>query len=262
MNEERVFSFRNIWFTASVGAVLGIAAIGALIGLVWVPSVQGDKNTGSLWDDICSAAGVASPWQPAQQPLSPVKRPSDVIVSSQMMASADSQSIGRGGTLAQQCTMCHGARGKSMADSPNLAGQYAAAIYKQLRDFKSGYRKNAIMAPMAQNLSDQNMRDLAAYYASLPKEPNPAAGSVPLPVIVSNGAPMRNIPPCASCHGGIDNKTASPWLDGEPEVYIRTQLEALASGARRNDIHEQMRNIARQMTREEIAAAARYYASR
>ena len=60
---------------------------------------------------------------------------------------------------------------------------------------------------------------------------------------------MRNIAPCGSCHGDIDNKAGSPWLGGQSAVYIKAQLQAFASGARRNDISQQMRNIARQMTR-------------
>ncbi len=70
---------------------------------------------------------------------------------------------------------------------------------------------------------------------------------------------MRNIPPCGACHGTLDVKTASPWLRGQPGTYIRSQLLAFASGARRNDVHEQMRNIARNMTKEEIEAAAEYF---
>jgi cytochrome c553 len=72
---------------------------------------------------------------------------------------------------------------------------------------------------------------------------------------------MRNIAPCGSCHGGLDNKAGSPWLEGQPEAYIRAQIEAFANGTRHNDISQQMRNIARQMTPEEIEAAAKYYSS-
>ena len=72
---------------------------------------------------------------------------------------------------------------------------------------------------------------------------------------------MRNIAPCGSCHGGLDNKTGSAWLDGQPANYIKAQLQAFAAGTRRNDISEQMRNVARHMSPAEIDAAARYYAS-
>jgi cytochrome c553 len=72
---------------------------------------------------------------------------------------------------------------------------------------------------------------------------------------------LRNIAPCGSCHGVLDNKTGSPWLEGQPAAYVKSQLQAFASGARRNDISQQMRNIARKMTPEEIDQAAEWYAS-
>jgi len=65
---------------------------------------------------------------------------------------------------------------------------------------------------------------------------------------------------CASCHGGIDHKAGSPWLEGMPAAYTRAQLQAFANGTRHNDISEQMRNVARNMTPGEIDAAAAYYA--
>ena len=65
---------------------------------------------------------------------------------------------------------------------------------------------------------------------------------------------MRGIAPCGSCHGSLDNKTGSPWLEGQSEAYMKAQLQAFASGERRNDISQQMRNIARAMTPQEIDA--------
>jgi cytochrome c553 len=177
-----------------------------------------------------------------------------------MLPTATARSIGRGGTLALRCTMCHGPRGVSDARTPNLAGQYAPAIYKQLLDFQSGARTNAIMSPRVSDLSDQGMRDLAAYYAYLPRVTLQRAANESAPQIVIHGAPMRNIPACAACHGTIGYKVGTEWLEGESAEYLRTQLEAFASGQRHNDISEQMRNVARGMTRAEIDAAAAYYA--
>ena len=152
-------------------------------------------------------------------------------------------------------------RGVSRADSPNLAGQYPAVIYKELQDFQAGARVNAIMTPFALHLSNQDMIDLASYYAYLPRLPayHPA-GVLPAPRII-NGAPLRNIAPCGACHGALDNKAGSPWLEGQSAIYIKSQLEAFASDERRNDISEQMRNIARRLTPQEIEEAAQYYAS-
>jgi len=150
----------------------------------------------------------------------------------------------------------------SRADSPNLAGQYASVIYKELTDFKAGARVNAVMTPFAIALTEQDMIDVASYYAYLPRLPayHPAE-ALPPPRVVINGAPMRNIAPCGACHGTLDNKTGSPWLEGQSAVYIKSQLAAFASGERHNDISQQMRNIARQMTPAEIEEAANYFAS-
>jgi cytochrome c553 len=163
-----------------------------------------------------------------------------------------------------QCAICHGAsRPSQQVDTPNLDGQPAAAIYKQLRDFKSGARVNAAMSPFGVKLSEQDMQDLAAYYSYLPRQPgiNPDP-SIVSPAIVAHGASMRNVPACVSCHDPTNARVGSPWLEGQSAVYIRSQLEAFAHGNRRNDINEQMRNIARQMTPAEIEDAARYYAGR
>src|SRR6185436_18237126 len=98
-------------------------------------------------------------------------RLSEVVLTSHTLSRPSQEAIGRGATLAQQCAICHGPTGVSRADSPNLAGQYAAAVYKQLTDFKSGARVNAVMTPFAINLTERDMADLAAYYAYLPRLP-------------------------------------------------------------------------------------------
>jgi cytochrome c553 len=72
-----------------------------------------------------------------------------------MLKGADADAIGRGATLAHKCAICHGPVGLSAANTPNLAGQFAGSVYKQLQDFKSGARVNAIMTPFALPLSDQ-----------------------------------------------------------------------------------------------------------
>lgn len=166
-----------------------------------------------------------------------------------MLARPSQESIGRGATLAHRCAICHGPTGLSRADSPNLAGQYASVIYKQMLDFRSGARTSAIMSPFAANLTDQEIADVAVYYAYPPRLPayHPTP-QLPRPRIVIYGAPLRGIAPCGSCHGSLDNKVGSPWLEGQSEVYMREQLLAFASGQRRNDISQQMRNIARAMT--------------
>ncbi len=199
------------------------------------------------------------PQSAAQQPDF---KTSNVVMTSEMLTHRDQVSIGRGATLAQRCAICHGPQGVSDANSPNLAGQYAAVTYKELNDFKTGARVNVVMSPFAAAMGNQDMLDVAAYYAYLPRVPsNQIDAELGAPLIVVTGAPLRNIPPCGSCHGDIDTKAGSPWLGGQSATYIAAQLRAFASGMRRNDISQQMRNVARQMTDEEINQAAKYYAA-
>lgn len=127
--------------------------------------------------------------------------------------------------------MCHGARGLSQADTPNLTGQYPVAIYKELVDFKTGARQSAVMAPLVADLSDKDMRELAAYYAYLPRPFGQIPAADVPPSVVSGGAPMRGIAPCGACHGDLADKPGAPWPAGQPFPYLLLQLNASASGA-------------------------------
>ena len=259
MNEHKLFSLSNPWFSTSVGVTAAIAVLAAVAGLIWLPLTQPDLKLSGIWDAICSAAGVPRVSQQAAA-ITPDFKTSNVVMTSEMLTRRDQVSIGRGATLAQRCAICHGPQGVSDANSPNLAGQFAAVTWKELNDFKTGARVNVVMSPFAANLSNQDMLDIAAYYAYLPRVPsNNLDPTIPAPAIVTTGAPMRNIAPCGSCHGDVDNKAGSPWLGGQSAVYIKAQLHAFANGTRRNDISQQMRNIARHMTAEEIDQVARYY---
>ena len=262
MSGERLFSPRNRWFTTAVGLTVLITLVSIVTGFVWLPSVQANARFRGVWDAICSAAGLVYRKSSTDVEVNPRFQTSSVVVLPGMLRAPSAVSIGRGATLALQCTICHGARGVSNADTPNLAGQYPFAIYKQLQDYKSGARTSAIMGSRVSDLSEQDMEDLAAYYAYLPRLVgfHPATAG-PMPQIVVNGSPMRNIPPCAACHGTIDYKTGSAWLEGESQVYLRAQLTAFKSGVRHNDISEQMRNVARNMTAAEIEQASSFYAN-
>ena len=261
MSDEGLFTPKNPWFAGGIGITLAVLAFAALCGFVLLPYAQPDLKVSGLWDAICSAAGVPRTTSSAA-PVEPDRKLSQAVLTSALPGVAAPDAVGRGATLAQQCAICHGPTGVSRADSPNLAGQYAAVVYKQLIDFKSGARVNAVMTPFAINLTERDMADLAAYYAYLPRLPayHPEK-DLPAPRIVVNGAPLRNVAPCGSCHGALDNKTGSPWLEGQPADYVKAQLQAFASGARSNDISQQMRNIARQMTPQEIDEAAEWFAS-
>jgi cytochrome c553 len=262
MSAERLFTFRNPWFAAGVGITGAMVVLSLIAGFVLLPYATTSLQFASLWDAICSAAGVPRTTATSEA-VKPDFTTSNVIMNSQMFGAPDTRSVGRGATLAMQCAICHGSNRQGQVDTPNLEGQAAAVVYKELRDFKAGARTNAVMSPFAAKLSEQDMLDLAAYYSYLPRQPGSHPDSaVDAPKIVARGAPMRNIPTCSSCHGTTDAKLGAPWLDGQSAAYIKAQLQAFASATRRNDISEQMRNIARQMTSAEIDEAARYFASR
>ena len=262
MSARELFTFRNSYFSIAVGLAAGIFVLTAVTGFVLLPRLQPELKYADLWDAFCGAAGLPRRSVAAGEIPKPAHRLTEAVLTSTTLARPTQESIGRGATLAQRCAICHGPTGISRADSPNLAGQYAAVIYKELLDFRSGARANAVMSPFAVNLTDQDIADLAAYYAYLPRLPayHPTP-QLPRPRIVIYGAPMRGIAPCGSCHGSLDNKTGSPWLEGQSEAYLKAQHQALASGKRTNDISQQMRNIARAMTPPEIDEAAAYYAS-
>lgn len=260
MSTERLFSLKNGWFTTTLGLTVGFALAAAVGGLLVLPYAQPNLKFSGIWDAICSAAGVPRE-AAAVAPVAIGAKTSAVVMTSRMLSHPSAASIGHGATLALQCAICHSGDSVNRSAFPYLAGQHAGVIYKELRDFQSGARVNAIMGPFAAALTEQDMIDLAAYYSYLPRipvyrsEPNGVA-----PTIVMSGAPLRNIAPCASCHGADDNKAGSPRLEGQSPVYLKAQLEAFASAGRRNDISEQMRNVARRMTPIEIDQAARFYA--
>ncbi|MEO5844233.1 MAG: c-type cytochrome [Caldimonas sp.] len=259
---ESVATWRNPWFRWSVVSLVVLTLLSMLIGFVWLPSVQSDFSAGGLWASICRAAGVPSSWAGDQAgAVSSRVQSTEFVLERAMTRSRQGVAGGRGATLALNCTMCHGAQGQSVSDSPNLAGQYPEVVIKQLHDYKSGKRSSSIMQTIAVTLSDRDIDDLAAYYAELPKaRTTPTSYGETLPALVRVGDPLRNIAPCISCHGGVDQKIGTPWLEGMPKAYLVGQLRAFATGARQNDSQAQMRNMVRLMTAAEIEEVSTFYA--
>ena len=169
-----------------------------------------------------------------------------------------------GKAKAAVCAACHGADGKAIQPAfPNLAGQHAAYIEKQLQDYKSGARVNALMVGQVAALSEQDMADLAAHFSSLAgiesvaNEENLALGEN----IYRGGITNAGVAACSACHGptGVGNPQANfPVLAGQNAQYIADQLRYFRSGERANDANEMMRGIAHRMTDKEIDAVANY----
>ena len=162
------------------------------------------------------------------------------------------------------CVACHMADGNSMnPEWPKLAGQHEKYLAKQLREFKSGDRQNAIMLGMVAALSEEDMDDLAAFYATQTIQggtADPEMVELGRSIYVS-GNPTSGVAACAACHGptGTGNPAANfPSLQGQHALYTENQLKAFRSGERANDAGMMMRNIAGVMTDAEMAAVAQY----
>jgi len=262
MREHGIYSWRNPWFRWSLVSLILLTVLSMLVGFVWLPSVQADFSAQGLWVSICRAAGVPTSWS-NEAAVKSGPQSTTVVLERTMARAGANASVGRGATLALNCTMCHGAQGMSISNAPNLAGQYPEVVIKQLHDYKNGKRSSSIMEALANRLSDRDVDDLAAYYAYLPKARTaPTTYDDTLPTLVRVGDPLRNIAPCVACHGSVDQKLGAPWLEGMPKDYLVTQLANFASGARRNDSHAQMRNMVRTMTADEMSEVAAFYARR
>ena len=260
MREAGLFSWSNPWFRWSVSLLVLLTVVFILVGFVWLPSSHPDFSAKGLWASICRAAGVPARWS-EDAPVKEAPVATQVVLERSMTQPGGTDAVGRGATLALNCTMCHGAQGMSTSDAPNLAGQYPEVVIKQLEDYRSGKRVSSIMTAIGARLTDKDVADLAAYYAYLPKARTaPTTYDEALPALVRVGAPLRNIAPCVSCHGGIDQKLGAPWLEGMPKGYLVEQLRAFRAGERGNDSEAQMRNVARAMTDQEIEEVAIFYA--
>lgn len=162
------------------------------------------------------------------------------------------------------CTACHGADGNSSNPQwPKLAGQHAQYTYEQLLAYKNGERSNAVMSGQVQSLDEQDMRDLAVYYAE--QAPEPGAADPELAEqgreIYRGGNMESGVSACTACHGpqGKGIPMASyPRLSGQHATYTIQQLEAYRDGERETDPNGMMRDIAERMTDEEIRAVAEY----
>jgi len=170
-----------------------------------------------------------------------------------------------GQAKAALCAACHGPDGIALqAEFPNLAGQGAKYIVKQLQDYKSGTRNNPIMLGMAAGLSDQDMADLAAHFESLPAAKGIAEDREDLKLaesIYRGGITSAGIPACSACHGpsGNGNPAAAwPVLAGQSSTYLKQTLNHFRSEERANDPNLMMRSVAKRLSDSEIAALANY----
>jgi len=180
--------------------------------------------------------------------------------------------ISKGAELHKQalCMTCHGENGVAPSrNAPSLAGNTIDYTFKTLLDYQSGLRneghgKSAVMIAAAQSLTQQDMADLAYFYANqklMPKAPTMAL-TASIDRLVRKGDVSRMITPCASCHGahGEGNKI-TPALAGQTAHYFIRTMNAYKNKHRTNDINQGMGQFTHDLTDEEINALADYYAS-
>src|SRR5262245_43551204 len=175
------------------------------------------------------------------------------------------------GIATQVCAACHGSDGNSPAPAnPKIAGQFPEYLHKQLADFrpqsgKKAARDNAIMAGMVANLSDADMKGLAAYFSGQKLKPA-AATDKDLAALGQKlwrgGNAASGVPACSGCHGpsGAGIPAQYPRIAGQYADYIAAQLKAFREGARTNDQNGMMRGVAARLSDREIRAVAEYAA--
>ncbi len=175
--------------------------------------------------------------------------------------------IEAGERKATACIACHNKDGNSaFPEWPKIAGQYASYSNKQIHNFKIGKasgRANATMAGIVASLTDEDIADLGAYFASQVMSTGYAkADLVEKGQALYRGGDMeRGIPACMACHGaqGLGIGSAKfPHLAGQHATYVEIQLKAFRSHERHNDLNGMMQNAAAKLTDEDIAAVASY----
>lgn len=256
------------WRLYASAAVVVALVVAGLLGLVLVPAGQRENAHLDMGSAMRRAAGLEAGSPAAVQPVSgadsvPV---SQVSWDPQILRILASGSTQRGAQVASAtCAACHGDKGLSQGQFPSLAGQNAAAIYKQLHDYRTGARFNAQMTPVAKALAVTDLANVAAYYAAESKAYTALgfrdfSGELEIEKLAREGDSRRRIPACMSCHiNGVGGPIETPTITGQRADYLLAQLNAYADGTRSNDVYGRMRSIAVKLTPREREELARYF---
>jgi cytochrome c553 len=271
--ETGPFKTDSPWPKIGWGIATALIVISFALGFLVVSRPQQGGPTLGVWAAICRGLGLTSDTNPALQPRPRLRTPSRIGWTPETLAVVSRGDVKRGAFVALACSACHGEGGVSRSGLyPTLAGMEAVTIFKQLDDFRSGKRSWGVMNAIAAALTPESSADVAAYFASQ-REGMPAPAGQSLAAghtfhednvavrLIFAGDPARGIPPCTSCHGPSDIKLGAPRLTGQQPLYVERQLAAFAQGLRQNDINEQMRTVASELTVPEMQALAQFYGS-
>jgi cytochrome c553 len=247
--------------------IVGALAFSVFFGFILLPVVQGHQAGIDPFTAICRALGI-SPGSPASpQPTSEaIAVPTTTVAWSTDLLRSLAHPDPAGATVAEVCVACHGDDGISPDPAnPNLAGQSAVAIFKQLHDYRSGSRVNELMTPIAQSLDDEQIVAVASHFAAAQgRMLSPTTAEVvdeEIVRLVERGDPARGLPACNACHSPTaGGPIETPSLIRQNRDYLAAQLRAYRGGERRNDIYTRMRSIAAKLTDREIDRLSAYYA--
>ncbi len=162
------------------------------------------------------------------------------------------------------CASCHGAAGNStIVQNPKIAAQHEAYLVKQLMDFRTPARNNPIMSPISKALSDDDIKNIAAYLDKQQQKPGAAKNKDTVELgkkIYRAGIAEKNVPACAACHSpnGAGIPALFARLGGQHQDYTAAQLVNFRTGARNNS--PQMTTIAKRLSDDEIKAVSDYIA--
>ena len=253
------------WASILIG---GLLAFSVLMGFLVIPVVQGYGAGIDPFTAICRAVGL-TPGSPAmRQPTTEAQpQPTTQVAWNTDLLRTLSRPTEAGPIVAEGCVACHGARGiASDPQNPNLAGQSAVAIYKQLQDYKTGSRVHELMTPIAQALEEEQIRAVSVHFASANRRSlDPTTAQVvdqDIVGLVERGDPARGLPACNACHGfNAGGPIETPTLSHQNREYLARQLHAFKDGSRRNDIYTRMRSVSAKLTDAEINKLAVFYAT-
>ena len=238
--------------------------IGILALTLLAPSCLPGPGMAAAHAREAPAAAASAPARPA--PLLDLRR--------QAAIAGDARA---GKAKAAVCAACHGPQGIAIAPNfPNLAGQSATYLYVQLAMFKHGQRSDPVMSGQAAALSDADMRNLAAYFASLPPRPaGQAEAASPGGMLYRDGDPARGVPACQGCHG-TDGQgprvhpaampqpawSTFPRLGGQSPVYLAKALGDFKRGARSGSTNAKvMQGVAATLDDADVQALSAYIAT-
>ena len=222
------------------------------------------KTPASLLLAAVLAASALSTW--AQQPAGSAAVPAGSAVATPAApAAAVKIDVAAGeAKYGAVCAACHGAGGNSGTPAnPKLSQQHPDYIVKQLQEFKSGKRPSPVMQGFAAQLTDQDMKNIAAYVGTQKAKPGFATDKELVTLgekIYRGGLQDRQVPACAGCHSpnGAGIPAQYPRLSGQHAAYTASQLVAFRDGARKNS--SQMSQIAFKLNDREIRAVSDYIA--